>query len=136
MPRKTRPSTFSADAVSNADTREKYPAPVKPRYINVYLNEQDIEWLESNYASANDSFADFADEIPATYGLSLYQDSQSGKWNAILSCSDDYDPNNGHKLSVRVSSPFDALFALAYVHVVKLQKRWVNHTDTSRSRWG
>lgn len=136
MPRKRSASTFSPDAVPTTDQRVRYPAPPKPKYVNVYLNEQDCEWLESNYATANDYFTDFVDTLPTTYGISLYQDSTSGKWNAILSCNDDFDPNNGCKLSVRVSSAVDALYALAYAHDVKFEGKWGNGTGSAASRWG
>lgn len=136
MVRKAKSRAFRDEPGVDADERIRYPAPPKPKYVNIYLNEQDAEWLESNYAKSDTLFAEFIDSLDSTYGISLYQDKESGKWNAILSCSDEFSPNNGHKLSVRVASPFDAFFALYYVHTVKLNHIWTADNLSVRSRWG
>lgn len=113
-----------------------FPAPNPPRYVNVYLNEQDTAWLEENDPVADARVTEFLDSLTGGYGISLYQEKSSGKWNAVLSCSDDLDPNNGHKLSVRTGNAFDSLYALAYSHHVKFNKNWRPSDNTPTGRWG
>lgn len=133
---RSRKQSAGALEQSRIEQNSVFPAPNPPRYVNVYLNEQDIAWLEENDAVADARVTEFLDSLTSGYGISLYQEKSSGKWNAVLSCNDDYDPNNGHKLSVRTSNAFDSMYALAYAHHVKLSKSWRPSDSTPTSRWG
>lgn len=107
------------------------------RWINPYLGDTDIKWLEDNEPELTHIVMDFVDELPETYHLSSKPDTASPKFLAVLICSGDGDPNAGIALSIRGSTRVDALYALAYYVAHKMAWKLGTAAGSSgTSRWG
>lgn len=119
-----------------ADARSKFTG--KSKYLNPYLSDQDKSWLDDNSDSLFDRVADTIDSIADEYALRVSFDNHSQRYLATLTCLLDNVPNTGFILAVRGATPFDALFALHYLHHVKSEGLWRSITPetTAPTRWG
>lgn len=107
------------------------------RWVNGYLNKDDIEWLVANDKHINDLVLEFIDALSDAASLSCKYEASSDKYLAAVVFTGDGDPNDGWACSMRGSNRVDALYALAYVVAEKYKwKLGTAGDDTSNGRWG
>lgn len=105
-------------------------------WFNPQLRTEDVQWLESNSESLAALILSLLDELTGEEKLSLKYDSYSSRWMAILFSGDGDARNSGVAMSVRGATPFDALVALAYLHLVRFEGEWATNADKASARWG
>lgn len=105
------------------------------KFVDGYLTDDDKKWLEDNYKEAHTLLADFLSGLEGYGGLSCKYEDRSGKYLACLFGGQEPGTNTGYALTHRGSTPFVALYVLAYKHFIKHEQRWGSATDAPSSRW-
>lgn len=134
MPRKAKQPTNTAMEPNKQSGTPNGNPPLQ--WINVYLNDADQQWLEDHSSEQFRVVMEFMDALVETDNLSLKHDVQSGRWLAVLFTHS--TDGNGTKcgLSMRAGQPGDAVYALAYTVMVKLDGAIVPASVDSTRRFG
>lgn len=106
------------------------------RWFNPSPNDGDRLWLKDNDDKLIELALSVFDAIEQDGRYTAKYDVKSTRWLAILfvpSSSTEYDLD---ALSVRGSTPFDALILLGYFHFIKFEEAWVPDDAESDGRWG
>jgi len=108
------------------------------KFINVTLNDQDRNWLSSNDGTLYDCVVELMEALGGEYALRVAYDYKTARFTAMLTCLVNDHANTGFILSMRGSTPADAIYALFYVHVHRSEGLWrsVAPEDKPASRWG
>lgn len=130
-------NTTGKNKRSNADSPSKGTSSKgQIQWINPYLNQVDLEWLEGHYNNVAEVLLGFYDRIPMDYTLSQKYDHYSERYQATLICNALDDPNFGIAISVRGATMLDACFALAYCVLEKLPQDWSEIKAGRAGRFG
>jgi len=127
--------------VGGQQTGASSAAPVyvgQHKFINVTLNDQDRNWLDSNDGTLYDCIVELMEALGGEYALRVAYDYKTTRFTAMLTCLVNDHPNTGLILSMRGATPADAIYALFYVHVHRSEGLWrsVAPEDKPASRWG
>lgn len=113
-----------------------FKQPDKLRFVNVYLDEQDKQWLGDNWKDAWLHISEFMDTAQERYlRINVGYDEKSSRWNAFAACCASNSPDFGKALSVRGATAIAALFGLAYADGFK-DGAWEVRTDGNTSLFG
>lgn len=123
------------DAASPADSGKSGFSGQRLQFVDGYLDKDDLAWLENNAEGADSLILDLITESGDYGGLSCKFDEKSGKYLAILFGGSTPDFNSGFALTSRGSSPIDALYALAYKHIVKFRRGWSSFASSAGNRY-
>lgn len=106
------------------------------RWFNPGPNSTDEAWLESHDDRLVDLVFALFEAVPADGRLTVKFDSGSGRWTAILFVRADSAEFELDAMSVRSAAAIDAVFLLAYFHLVKFETGWSGMGAKREGRWG
>lgn len=131
-PRNQKPAN-----VASGDPAERgWLQPDKARFINVYLNAVDNEWLQAELPNHLDIVAElFTEASKHSARVSVVPDARSGRYNATFTSFDSESPRYGFILSVRGATPLMALYCLAYANGYKVDA-WSVKADDNQGLFG
>lgn len=95
-------------------------------FINVPLNASDVERVAALLPDFTNCLTELLAVLDEGYKLSHSYDAKNHSYIASLTDSREDSVYHKHTLSGRGSSPFKALVALYYKHVVVAQQDWGN----------
>lgn len=111
-------------------------SPNRLNWINVNLSNEDEIWLSDNWDSSTSLLADFIAESDDYGGLSVKEDKNGGGKLAILYGGETPETFAGYALTGRGTTAYDALYALAYKHLIKLGRKWPTQGTAAKGRFG
>jgi len=130
---------------SNGNSTKKKQAAKQPRstprlneiiWFNPKPNTQDIKWLEDRGGQLLEDSLQTLDALSPEQRVTLKYDVQSSRWLAILFNGTNEQQSPVHALSVRASTPIDALGLLSYFHNFKFADGWEHEVITPTGRFG
>jgi hypothetical protein len=106
------------------------------RWINPTPNSSDVDWLTDHETELPSLFLEILDDIGEEERLSIKYDAYSSRWLAVLFASNTEGRNKGAALSVRGATPYDSLSLLAYFHIVRYNRIWLDEESGISPKWG
>ena len=116
-------------------SRTSHPSDVV-RWVNPSPNSRDREWLESNDDSLNELLFTLLEGLTSDGRLTVKYDGKSTRWVAILFIPSSHVGTEFDAMSVRGATAIDAVFLLAYFHLVRFAEGWEITSSEDRGRWG
>lgn len=112
---RSKSKTSKLGVVSGTSARTDWLAPENAKFINIYLNDVDQQWLLDNAGEQHEIVAElFEGAAEHAARVSVVPDSRSGRFNATYTVYDVSSVRYGLIMSVRAATPFASLYALAY----------------------
>lgn len=105
------------------------------QFVDGYLDKDDLAWLEDHASESDALILDLITESGNYGGMSCKFDEKSGKYLAILFGGGTPEFNSGYALTSRGASPIDALYALAYKHLIKFRRAWASVAGSAGNRY-
>lgn len=133
-----RGKSNASNAPANGSVSSNAPRRARSNttWINPSPNKSDIQWLEDHLQEADKLVGQLLDEFEDEWSLAIKVDSFSGRWTAQLFLNDGSGDTPSRAIAPRASTPFDALYSLAYYMLVKFRDEFPDDPATVQARWG
>jgi hypothetical protein len=133
MPKKNDHSPTAEGANTLPATKSKFSV---VRWFNPSPNDEDRRWLDDNDDKLIELAFTLLEGIQPDGRFTSKFDIKTGRWLAILFVGSSAEGVELDAMSVRGASAIDALFLLAYFHLVKFEGAWALPAAGGEGRWG
>lgn len=118
---KKAPSIVIQEGMVNV---KRVPYGAQLQWVVSSLDAGDKKWLRDNINHSLEYVGEFVTNLTPSFTLTLKFEDRAQRYLATLVCTDSEHPAASMALSCRGATPFDALYAMAYLADGKYDTPW------------